>query len=101
MKVLTAITLRGSHKLLRMGSIRSPAALPWTAIRGRAFLSEQADDNRFCYYKGGVAAWFETARSAPPHHEAGRGLAIYALAPIRCTNFANAASCALTASLVG
>src|SRR5579883_3225921 len=53
MKVLTTITLRGSHKLLRVGSIRSPAALPRIALRGRAFLSEQADDIRFCCYKGG------------------------------------------------
>src|SRR5262249_48576559 len=41
MKMLTTITLRGSHKLLRVGSIRSPAALPRMAVRGRAFLSEQ------------------------------------------------------------
>ena len=47
MKVLTTITLHGSHKLLRVGSIRSPAALPRIAVRGRAFLSEQADNNRF------------------------------------------------------
>ena len=53
MKVLTTITLRGSHKLLRVGSIRSPAALPRIAVRGRAFLSEQADNNRARYYKGG------------------------------------------------
>jgi hypothetical protein len=25
------------------------------AVRGRAFLSEHADDKRFCYYKGGLA----------------------------------------------
>jgi hypothetical protein len=55
MKVLAMITLRGSHKLLRVGSIRSPAALPRMAVRGRAFLSEQANDNRVCYYKGGLA----------------------------------------------
>jgi hypothetical protein len=36
-----------------MGSIRSPAALPRMAVRGRAFLSEHADDNWFRYYKGG------------------------------------------------
>jgi len=53
MKVLTTITLRGSHKLLRVGSIRSPAALPRTAVRGRAFLSQQADNIRFRCYKGG------------------------------------------------
>ena len=38
-----------------MGSIRSPAALPWRAVRGRAFLSEHADDKRFRYDKGGLA----------------------------------------------
>jgi hypothetical protein len=31
------------------------SGLPRIAIRGRPFLSEQADDNRFCYYKGGLA----------------------------------------------
>src|SRR5215203_5821845 len=50
-----AIMLRGSHKLLRADSIRSPAALPRIAVRGRAFLSEQAHDNRIRYYKGGLA----------------------------------------------
>jgi hypothetical protein len=55
MKALTTITLRGSHKLLRVGSIRSPAALPRMAVRGRAFLSERADDIRFRYYKGGLS----------------------------------------------
>src|SRR3954471_1279122 len=53
MKALTTITLQSSHKRLRAGSIRSPAALPRMAIRGRAFLSEQANDNRSRYYKGG------------------------------------------------
>src|SRR4051794_30278241 len=43
----------GQLYLLRVGSIRSPAALPRTAIRGRAFLSEQPDDIRLRYYKGG------------------------------------------------
>src|SRR5215475_7459353 len=55
MKVLTTITLRGSHKLLRVGSIRSSAALPRMAVRGRAFLSERPDNNWFCCYKGGLA----------------------------------------------
>jgi hypothetical protein len=55
MKVLAMITLRGSHKLLRMGSIQSPAALPRMAVRGRAFLSEQANDNRVRYYKDGLS----------------------------------------------
>lgn len=35
--------------------IRSPAALPRMAVRGRAFLSEQSDDNPFRYNKGGLA----------------------------------------------
>jgi hypothetical protein len=55
MKALTTIRLRGSHKLLRADTIRSPAALPRIAVRGRAFLSEHADDIRFRYYKGGLA----------------------------------------------
>jgi hypothetical protein len=55
MKVLTTITLRGSAKLLRMGSIRSPAALPRMAVRGRAFHSERIEDNRFRYYKDGLS----------------------------------------------
>ncbi len=33
----------------------SPAALPRMAVRGRAFLSEHADDNRSRYNKGGLA----------------------------------------------
>jgi hypothetical protein len=37
-----------------MGSIRSPAALPRMAVRGRAFLSEHADDNRSRYNKDGL-----------------------------------------------
>src|SRR5215210_7399742 len=53
MKVLTTIPLRGSHKPLRVGSIRSSAALPRVSVRGRAFFSEQTDDNRIRYYKGG------------------------------------------------
>jgi hypothetical protein len=28
--------------------------LPRIAIRGRPFLSEHANDNWFCYYKGGL-----------------------------------------------
>src|SRR5215813_2115536 len=55
MKVLTTITLRDSHNLLRVGSIRSPAALPRMAVRGRAFLSERPDDSRSRSYKGGLA----------------------------------------------
>src|SRR5947199_8620480 len=53
MKTLTTITLRSSQKRLRVGSIRSPAALPRMAVRGRAFLSEYPHDNRSPYYKGG------------------------------------------------
>src|SRR5580700_1374478 len=48
-----AITLHCSPKWLRVGSIRSPAALPRMAVRGRAFLSEYVDDNRSRYDKGG------------------------------------------------
>ena len=55
MKELTTITLRGSQKLLRMGSIRSPAALPRMAVRGRAFLSEHADHNRSRYNKSMIS----------------------------------------------
>jgi hypothetical protein len=55
MKVLTTIPLPGSHKPLRMGAIRSPAALPRVSVRGRAFLSEQTDDNRIRYYKDGLS----------------------------------------------
>jgi hypothetical protein len=51
--VLTTITLRGSHKLLWMGSIRSPAACHGVQVRGRPFLSEHADNNRWRYYKDG------------------------------------------------
>src|SRR5580700_2946824 len=51
-----AITLHCSQKRLRVGSIRSPAALPRMAVRGRAFLSEHADDNRSRYDKGGLSA---------------------------------------------
>src|SRR6516165_4354971 len=53
MKGLTTITLQGSHKLLRVGSIRSPAALPRMAVRGRAFLSELPQNISWRYYKGG------------------------------------------------
>jgi hypothetical protein len=53
MKMLTTITLRSSQKRLRVGSIRSPAALPRMAVRGRAFLSECSHDNTTRYYKGG------------------------------------------------
>ena len=40
MKTLTTISLRSSQKRLRAQSIRSTAALPRMAVRGRAFLSE-------------------------------------------------------------
>src|SRR6516162_10001940 len=56
MKGLTTITLQGSHKLLRVGSIRSPAALPRMAVRGRAFLSELPQNISWRYYKGGLDA---------------------------------------------
>ena len=54
MKALTTITLRGSQD----GSGRiDPIAsgLPRMVVRGRPFLSEQADDKRFCYYKGAIS----------------------------------------------
>ena len=38
-----------------MGSIRSPAALPRMAVRGRGFLSEHPDLNRVRYYKDGLS----------------------------------------------
>jgi hypothetical protein len=38
-----------------MGSIRSPAALPRTAVRGRAFLSEHPNNNRSRYNKDGLS----------------------------------------------
>jgi hypothetical protein len=50
-----AITLRGSPKRLRAGYDPIASGLPRIAVRGRPFLSEQANDNRFRYYKGGLA----------------------------------------------
>ncbi len=46
--------LRESQKWLRMGSIRSAAALPRMAVCGRAFLSEHADHNPVRYDKDGL-----------------------------------------------
>jgi len=66
-----AITLRGSHKLLRVGSIRSPAACRGWHPR-QAIPSEHADDNRFRYYKGGLdpiatgLPWMAIPRQAIP-----------------------------------
>ena len=48
-----AITLRGSQKRLRMGSIRSPAACRGLQSAAGHSFSEQADNNLFCYYKDG------------------------------------------------
>src|SRR5262245_8986398 len=48
------IMLLCSQKWLRMGPIRSPAALPRTAIRGRAFLSEHPINSRFGLNKDGL-----------------------------------------------
>src|SRR5262245_17657619 len=62
------------HKLLRVDSIRSPAALPRTAIRGRAFLSERADDSRFPYYKGGQRRFTRRAFDLPRHSLCPHGL---------------------------
>src|ERR1700693_5034904 len=50
-----AITLRGSQKRLRAGSDAIASARPSVAAAARPFLSERADDNRFPYYKGGLA----------------------------------------------
>src|SRR5262249_14996374 len=50
-----AITLLRSQKWLRMGSIRSSAALPRIAVRGRAFLSEHPNDNWSRYNKDGLS----------------------------------------------
>src|SRR5215471_8074077 len=58
-----AITLRGSHKLLRVGTIRSPAACRG-CDRGRPFLSERPKNNRSRYYKGGLAKRNPPLRSA-------------------------------------
>src|SRR5215471_16163680 len=49
------IMLLCSQKWLRMGPIRSPAALPRTAIRGRAFLSEHPINSRFGLNKDGLS----------------------------------------------
>jgi len=54
MKVLTTITRRGSQKWLRAGYDPIASGLSRGAVRGRPFLSEHADDNRFRYYKGGL-----------------------------------------------
>src|SRR5206468_1205680 len=43
---------QGSHKLLRVGSIRSPTALPRKAVRGRAFLSERLTINQLSLLQG-------------------------------------------------
>jgi hypothetical protein len=59
-----AITLHSSQKWLGAGSIRSSAALPRMAVRGRAFLSEHTDYNRDRYYKGRVSNRFETRPGA-------------------------------------
>jgi hypothetical protein len=79
MKVLTTITLQGSHKLLRVGTIRSPAALPRMAVRGRAFLSELTDGIRIPYYKGGqrrLPCRFGRARCAIAFAHASCGLTL-------------------------
>jgi hypothetical protein len=45
----------GQPKTAQGGLDPIASGLPRIAIRGRPFLSEQADDNRFPYYKGGLA----------------------------------------------
>jgi hypothetical protein len=49
-----AITLQGSQKRLRAGYDPIASGLLRIAVRSRPFLTEHADDNRFCYYKGGL-----------------------------------------------
>src|SRR5262249_40714361 len=58
------IMLLCSQKWLRMGPIRSPAALPRTAIRGRAFLSDHPINSRFGLNKDG---WSEATPSGGSH----------------------------------
>jgi len=50
-----AITLRGSQKQLRVGLDPIASGLPRIAVRGRPFLSEHTDSNRFRYYKDGLS----------------------------------------------
>ena len=78
-----AIKLRGSHKLLRVGTIRPPAALPPARTCGRAFLSERPETNCSRYYKGGqrhvahvlLATWARRHRADPDAPSpGGRGL---------------------------
>jgi hypothetical protein len=52
MKALTTITLRGSKKTAQ-GGFDPIASRSAADVRGRAFLSEHADDNRSRYNKGG------------------------------------------------
>src|SRR5687768_16835634 len=83
MKALTTITLQGSHKLLRVGSIRSPAALPRMAVRGRAFLSERADDIRFRYYKGGQSREAACPRRRAEQEDVGPALTCHSASKTR------------------
>jgi hypothetical protein len=41
-----AITLRSSRKAAQGANDPTPAALPWMAVCGRAFLAERIKDNR-------------------------------------------------------
>ena len=55
MKVLARSRYGAAKGGLGWSTIRSPAALPRMAIRGRASLSERPNDKRIRYYKGGLA----------------------------------------------
>lgn len=57
MKGAGAILLQSSHTGLRAHRSDTSCALPWTAIRGRAFLAEFADNIRSRYYKGVIAQY--------------------------------------------
>jgi hypothetical protein len=65
MKVLTTIKLRCSQDLAQGANDPIASGLPWMAIRGRPFLSEQAHDNRIRYYKGAISE-APAKRIAPP-----------------------------------
>src|SRR4051812_28341780 len=54
MKVLTR-SRYGQPKAAQGGYDPIASGLPRTAIRGRPFLTEHADNNRSRYYKGGLA----------------------------------------------
>jgi hypothetical protein len=49
---LTTISLKGQPKAAQGGLDPIASGLPRNARRGRPFLSEHTNDNRFRYYKG-------------------------------------------------